>query len=180
MVKKSLRISLIAVLTGLGVAFRVSKNAITQIQFINIPLAFTMVGGYLGGPLVGGTVGLFTFIISDFVILPGPWTVVDSLLASVIGVLWGSIRRFVSGRLQIFIAAFFSELLYDIVSSVILYIVIGMDVMKALAIGIVGLFLPVCGGFIFGIGPMTEISTALLSSLVISHLEKVGVRAYGK
>jgi len=179
-VKKSLRVSLIAVLTALGIAFRVSKNAITQIQFINIPLAFTMVGGYLGGPLVGGTVGLFTFIISDFIILPGPWTVVDSLLAFIIGVFWGTIRKFISSKLQVFITAFFSELLYDIASSIVLYIAIGMDVMKALVVGIVGLFLPVCGGFIFGVGPMTELSTAFLSSLIIVHLEKIGVIPYEK
>ncbi|HDI74662.1 MAG: hypothetical protein DRJ52_02335 [Thermoprotei archaeon] len=176
--KASERTALIAVLTGLSVAFRFLKNSITQIQFVNIPVIFTIVGGYLGGASVGAAVGFFSFFLSDLMIAAGPWTFVDSFLAAAIGVAWGILGRKLSTKIQIFLAAFFSEFIYDILSSVVLYIVFGMDLVTALVIGIIGLFLPVCGGFILGVGPITELSTALLSSIIIPRVKEVWVVRY--
>ena len=39
---------------------------------------------------------------------------------------------------------------------------------------IIGLFLPIAGGFIYAIGPITEFSTAFLTTLLIIKLRRGG------
>ncbi|RLE80315.1 MAG: hypothetical protein DRJ51_06065 [Thermoprotei archaeon] len=173
--RTSLVIAYAAVFTSLAVLVRYAKNALTTVQFVNFPLMFTMLSGMYFGTRVGGLVGFLSFFISDLLIIPGPWTLVNSLLAGLIGILWGLLKNISNRRIEMFVLAYLSTFLYDILSSVILYVVFGLDLTSALIFGIIGLFLPVFGGSLIGVGPITEASTATLVCLLSQILEKRGV-----
>lgn len=172
---KARLLAIVAVFTGLSIALRVAKNLFTQIQFVNIPLAFAMLGGLVAGSRAGFTIGLLAFLLSDLVLAPGPWTPTNSLLAGVIGYLWGFANRLDLDKSIVFVLAFLSTFAYDIVSSVVFYLVLGMPPLQALELGLLGLFLPAGGGYMLGVGPVTEISTALLTSSVYWGLKRRGV-----
>jgi energy-coupling factor transport system substrate-specific component len=48
----------------------------------------------------------------------------------------------------------------------------GLPLAVAIATGIAGLFLPVMGGFMVGVGPVTEFTTALLSALIVEKVSR--------
>lgn len=61
---------------------------------------------------------------------------------------------------------------YDITTSALTYLISGLSPTNALIIGLIGLFIPVEGGWIFGIGPITEFTTSLLTTILITVLKK--------
>uniref|UniRef100_A0A7C3WU02 ECF transporter S component n=1 Tax=Thermofilum pendens TaxID=2269 RepID=A0A7C3WU02_THEPE len=169
---KSRELALVAVLSALGVSFRVAKNLVTQLQFVNLPLLFAFVGAYLEGPLAGFLVAALAYTLSDLLILPGVWTLVNAPLGGLAAAAFGLIsRRLDSSELR-FVAAFLLCFLFDVASSAILYVAFGLPLAVAIATGIVGLFLPVMGGYMVGVGPLTEFATALLSVLVMEKISR--------
>ncbi len=178
--RRSLVVATVAIFTGLAVLSRYMKNMVTAIQFINLPLVFTILSGLYFGSRVGFMVGSLSYIISDFLILPGMWTIVDSLLAGSIGALWGFIRKFSLGKVELFILVYLSTFLYDILSSMILYVVFGVNIVSAFIWGVVGLFLPVFGGNLLGVGPVTEASTAFLVCFLSWEINKRGILYEGE
>jgi len=170
---RSRDVALVAVLSALGVSFRVVKNLVTQLQFVNFPLLSAFVGSHVGGPLTGFLVAALTYLISDFVILPGVWTLTNALLGGFTAAAFGPLSRRLSSTEYRFAAAFLLCFLFDVASSAVLYVAFGLPLAVALATGIVGLFLPVMGGFMLGVGPLTEFTTALLSTLVIEKVSRV-------
>ena len=171
--KKSLRISLVSILTASSVSFRFIKNSLTAFQFVNFPLAFAMIAGFIMSYQEGFLVGFLSFVISDLMILPGIWTIIDSLVAGFIGFIWGFLRNILRNSLEAFIVSYISTLFYDIVSSTAFYMVFGLDFMSALISGIIGLFLPIFGGNILGIGPITEGITSFLVVSLIFYAKKI-------
>ncbi len=159
----------IGVWSALAVAARIGKHALVgPLQFVNLPLLFTMLAGMLYGSSVGFGVGFLSFLVSDSILGLGIWTLVDGGLAGAIGVLWAKLR--IKGRVSLFIIAYLSTFLYDISTSWILYMIFGFSPVEAFILGFVGLFLPVAGGGAIAIGPTTEATTSLLLSILALRL----------
>ncbi|MDK2372555.1 MAG: hypothetical protein QI197_04175 [Candidatus Korarchaeota archaeon] len=165
----------IGVWSALAVAARIGKHVlIGPLQFVNLPLLFTMLAGMLYGSDVGFGVGFLSFLVSDSVIGLGIWTLVDGGLAGAIGAIWARLR--IKERVFIFVVAYLSTFLYDILTSWILYLIFGFPPMEAFILGFVGLFLPVAGGGAIAIGPTTEATTSLLLSILAPRF--LGERTY--
>ncbi len=159
----------IGVWSALAVAARMGKHALLgPLQFVNLPLLFTMLAGMLYGSGVGFGVGFLSFLASDSILGLGIWTLIDGGLAGIIGVLWSRLKS--RDRLLLFVLAYSSVFLYDILTSWILYVIFGFSLVEAFIIGFVGLFLPVAGGGAIAIGPTTEATTSLLLSVLAPRL----------
>lgn len=169
------KLVLVALLTSLGITLRLMKNLfIGPIQFINFPLIFGLLAGYLFGIKVGILVGFLTFLISDLIIFPGPWTIVDSSLSALLSGIWGFLKK-IDDKVLLFILAYLTTFAYDILSSFILYLLIfGVNnAMEALSISILGLFMPVMGGYLYAVGPVTEFTTSFLFTCLVKELKRV-------
>jgi len=169
-------VALVSLFTALGVAVRLVKHVlIGTLQLLNAPLLAAMVAGYTGGPAAGVLTGIFSFALSDLLLGLGPWTVVDSLLAGAIGGAWGMLRAKYRATV-VFVLAFISEFAYDVLSSYFLLLLFVHDPVAALVYSLLGLYLPVMGGYMIGVGPLTEAVTAGLTAALISRVDKLGLR----
>lgn len=177
--RKSLLVATVSVFTGLAVLFRYVKNAFTAVQFINFPLAFTIIAGAYFGPFAGLLVGLLSYLLSDLLIMPGLWTLANSTLAALVGGFWGLVGGRVSGGMELFVLSYLTTFLFDVLSSMALYVAFGVGPLEAFTLGIVGLFLPVFGGSLIGVGPITEASTALLVCFLSKSVDQ-GWKLYGR
>lgn len=172
---RSKRVALIGVFTALGVSMRLAKHVLLgPIQFINIPAIFTIIAGALIGPVGGFIVGVGIFVISDMYILPGIWTVMTSFTMGLVGYFSGLIwhKRQRIDKLELIVIGYLMMLFYDIVTSIVLYIIIGFPILYAIVIGIIGLFFPVAGGYMVGIGVLTEVLTVLTISLLLPYIKE--------
>ncbi|MCS7105390.1 MAG: hypothetical protein NZ954_07520 [Thermofilaceae archaeon] len=168
-------VALTSVFTALGVVFRLLKHAVVgSFQFFNAPLTVAMVAAYVGGPVVGALSGMLSFVASDVFLGLGLWTPVNASLAGFIGVVWGIVKGHHLGSLALFSFAFLSVFIYDILSSLVLYLFFLGNFWVALVYSFVGLYLPVMGGYMFGIGPLTELVTSGVTTAVIMRLRKHG------
>jgi energy-coupling factor transport system substrate-specific component len=157
----------------MAIVFRLLKNAVTSMQFLNIPLALAFVASYLFGSKIGLMVGFFGYVFSDLLIYPGLWTIVNSLVAGLVSYIFGlSSQRVIQDDLVLFMEAFLLCFFFDLSTSTLLYILFGLEISKALVFAFIGLFLPVMGGYLIGVGPLTEFSTSILTVLLIRGLEK--------
>lgn len=169
-------IALIAVFSALAIAGRLLKHAVAgTFQFVNIPLIAAMVAAHAGGPLVGALTGFFSFVGSDAVLGLGPWTLVNSLIAGVIGAVWGIADTEGATPLRLFVLAFLLTFFYDVLSSFALYALFIGDARIALLYALLGLFVPVMGGVMVGVGPLTEFVTAALTTVLIDRINKAGL-----
>lgn len=172
---KTKRITYTSMMVALAVALRLMKHLILgSLQFINFPAIFTILGGVLLGPIPGMVIGFASYLISDMFILPGLWTVVNSFLMAGVGFLCGIFLRKAS-KIGIGIGAFLLIFCFDVMNSWLLYIIIGFDWFYAFIIAIVGLFLPAGGGFLYGIGPITEAITILVALGLINAIKRNGL-----
>ncbi|MEM0232333.1 MAG: hypothetical protein QXG78_04445, partial [Candidatus Methanomethyliaceae archaeon] len=64
---------------------------------------------------------------------------------------------------------------FDVMNSWLLYVIIGFDWLYAFIIAIVGLFLPAGGGFLYGVGPITEAITILVTLGLINVIKRNGL-----
>ncbi|HFC49545.1 MAG TPA: hypothetical protein ENJ59_02300 [Thermofilum sp.] len=174
---RSSDIALVSVLTALAAVFRYVKNSVTPFQFVNIPLALAYLSAGLFSPHVGLTVAALSYLISDLTLFPGIWTPVNSVLAAVVAFLFGVFYRRFESRIAAFIVAFLLTFFYDVLSSSLLYVVFGLKLREALAWGFIGLFLPIMGGGMIGVGPLTEFFTSLLALVLI---ESIARRGFGR
>ncbi|TDA39194.1 MAG: hypothetical protein DSO08_02840 [Candidatus Methanomethylicota archaeon] len=174
------KVTYTAMVIALAVSLRIIKYSIFgPTQFVNFPAVFTIIGGALLGPSSGLAAGLTTYILSDIMIgLPGPWTIVNSVLMGGIGFLsgliWGRNSVKQVGKLGLAVGSYIMLLAFDVTNSWALLVIMGFDWFSALIIGIVGLFLPAAGGYLYGVGPITEATTVLLIVTVVSMLKKNG------
>jgi|Deesub1362B_J571_1020462.scaffolds.fasta_scaffold00004_378 hypothetical protein len=161
------QLSAIIVFTSLAVAGRLSLLILPNISLI-IPL--TIMAGLLMGPLVGGTVGFLSFLISDLYIGMGIWTFIDGAVAAIIGILASFITlHHYFGRTLVFIYSVLLTLIYDILTSILNMSLFGIPP----HIAIINLFVPV---FVFGIpypmGPLHELTNGILVSLIYEGLNR--------
>lgn len=168
---KTKDITLTANLTAAAVALRIIKHTIVgPFQFINFPCAFSVIAGVMLGPLNGLITGILTFTVSDIFLGLGPWTFITSTLAGIIGLISGLIWKTKNlSKTEALILSYLLFLVYDVASSFLLYLPF-MPPMKAFIIGIIGLFMPVMGGYLYAIGPITEFSTAMITSIIITKI----------
>lgn len=173
------RITYTAIMIALAVSLRLMKHMLFgSLQFINFPAIFTIASGILFGPLMGVTVGVTSYLLSDILIgIPGPWTFVNAVLMGFFGGVSGLVWRRVNSdfsKIAMGILVYLMVFSFDILSSWILNMVIGFPPLVAFIWGVMGLFLPVpmSGGFMFGIGPITEATTAIVVVAVVALLLK--------
>jgi uncharacterized membrane protein len=168
------RIAYTALMVALAVALRLLKSSMFgPIQFINFPGVFTIVSGIIFGPITGMVVGAGSYLLSDILIgLPGYWTMTNMFLMGGIGLITGLIwkrgNRTDISKIGIGVGTYLIMLAFDIASSFAFYALSGSEMSVALFGGILGLFIPSGGGYIYGIGPITEAATAILV-VVIAH-----------
>ncbi|MBC7112875.1 MAG: ECF transporter S component [Candidatus Methanomethyliales bacterium] len=174
------KVTYTAMVIALAVSLRIIKYSLFgSVQFVNFPAVFTIIGGALLGPSSGLAAGLTTYILSDIMIgLPGPWTIVNSVLMGGVGFLsgliWGRNSVKQVGKLGLAVGSYIMLLAFDITNSWALLVIMGFDWFSALIVGIVGLFLPAAGGYLYGVGPITELTTVLLIVTIVSMLKKNG------
>ncbi len=167
--RTSILVSYVGVFSALSAGMRLAKHAaLGSFQFINIPLLFSMLTGALLGFEAGFGVGLISFLVSDSILGLGPWTLVDGIVCGLIGGLWAKVGD-VDSVIN-FVLGYLSALAYDLITSWILYMIVGFEPLEAFLIGFVGLFLPVAGGNAILIGPLTEVSTALALAIVLPKM----------
>jgi len=167
------RVAFIATFTALAVALRLLKHGLAgPIQFVNAPLAFAMAAAYAGGPWAGAAVGVLSFVVSDLLIWLGPWTPINAALAAAIGWLWGLAAGAARSRTTLFVLAYVSTFAYDVLSSVLGYLIYLPSAGSALALALIGLLLPAGGGWMIGVGPITEFTTAALAVAAIESLRR--------
>lgn len=170
---RSLKISHISMMAASAITLRVLKNwGLGPIQFINIPLAFGFIASYFYGSFAGALVAAISHSISDLMIFPGPWTIINSLLMAIIA-MGGSLIR--GGELFELIYLYLLVFTYDILSSIIGWIILGMNLINALLLSIIGLFIPAGGGWLIMVGPITEIITSISSLSLIKVLKRLGL-----
>jgi energy-coupling factor transport system substrate-specific component len=158
----TIKIVLTGLLASSAIALRIFKHAIIgPIQIINLPAVFTILAGLILGPISGSTVGIISYVSSDFLLGFGPWTIVTSIFMGLIGGIFGLIKNKISNPYQLFILIVVFLFINDIFTSTLLYM-LTLDFFNAFILSLIGLFLPVQGGFMIGIGPITEISSAFL------------------
>jgi energy-coupling factor transport system substrate-specific component len=173
------KITYTAIIIALAVSLRLVKVALFgPVQFVNFPGIFTIVGGTLFGPSVGIAVGFASYLFSDIMIgLPGPWTVVNAVLMAslglISGLIWGRNGYGKVTKIGLGIGTFVMMLAFDIISSgILLVMVLGGNWLYAFTIGLIGLFVPspVSGGFMIGVGPITEVTTTILVVTIVNIL----------
>jgi energy-coupling factor transport system substrate-specific component len=171
-INKSLKIATISILTATAITIRVAKNwTIGSFQFINVALIFGFIGSIFLDSLSGGLIALLSQLISDLLIWPGPWTPITSLTAFVTAILGSLSKRVKYQELQ-FIILYLCVFLYDIVTSALTYLISGLSPINSLVVGLIGLFLPVEGGWMFGVGPITEFTTSFLTVILMKILKR--------
>ncbi|MHA1754477.1 MAG: ECF transporter S component [Candidatus Odinarchaeia archaeon] len=164
----TLRMVLTAIFTSLSVALRVFKHLIIgPVQVINLPAVICFITALEIGAIPGFTVGFLSFLISDLLLGFGIWTFVTASFMGLIGGILGLFKEKFKGKLLLFMVLFIFLFLNDVGTSVLLYIIIGFQPLDALVVGLIGLFLPAGGGYMFAVGPITEISTSILVVLSI-------------
>jgi energy-coupling factor transport system substrate-specific component len=171
------KITYTAMLIALAVSLRVIKYSMFgPLQFVNFPAIFTIVGGIVFGPIVGLTVGLSSYLLSDMVLGAGPWTVVNAvfigMVGLVVGIIWGRKPFNKINKIGLGIVVYLLMLGFDIFSSAALYMIWGFSLLWSFIYGILGLFVPAGGGIMIGIGPITEVTTTILTVSIVFVLAK--------
>jgi len=90
------------------------------------------------------------------------------------GLIWGRNGSKPIGKFGLAVGAYIMLLAFDITNSWALLVIMGFDWFVALIIGIIGLFLPAAGGYLYGVGPITEATTVALIVTIVSILKKNG------
>ena len=171
------RITYTAILIALAVTLRLIKYALFgPIQFVNFPGIFTLMSGVLFGPVTGVTVGFASYLFSDIILGAGPWTAVNAffmaILGLVSGLIWSRKDKTKISKAGLGVGAYVLMFAFDVTTSWLLLITIGVEWFTALMFGLIGLFLPASGGFQIGVGPITEATTAVLTVTLVFALSR--------
>lgn len=164
-------IAIAGVMSALSMALRLMKHLILgAIQVVNFPFMFTLIASS-ASPCAGLLTGIMSYAVSDAFFGLGPWTLVNSALCGLFGLIWGYVRS--ENPKALFFLSLLSQFSFDVANSSILYILFGLNPIQAIIIGTLGLFLPVMGGSALLIGPTTEITTSLGVALMRPRILKI-------
>lgn len=163
------RVSLVAAFTASAVALRALKHfAVGSLPLFNAPAVFTLVAASLFGYSVGSLVGLLSFAVSDAIFGFGYWTLFDGAIMAAVGAAAATIMRWPCSKLRVFAASLALTSIYDVASSVAFWLVpYGFDVRQAVAMALLGLFIPAGGGTLYAVGPVQELVTAAAVSAIL-------------
>ena len=167
----TLYITMTSMLIALAAVLRLIKHIyFGSFQFINLPAIIAFLAAIMLGWKSGAMVGGSSYIVSDFFLaFPGPWTLTNSLLLGLLAGIAGMIftHNEIDSTPKVFVVSFLLLFIFDILSSwVLLFWIVGGSWLQTLLLSLLGLFVPLSGGFMFGIGPITE----LVSSFLIATL----------
>ncbi|MEM3615088.1 MAG: ECF transporter S component [Candidatus Methanomethylicia archaeon] len=167
-------VALTANLAAASVALRLVKHMfIGAIPIINFPAIFAIIAGAISGCVNGFIVGVLSFMVSDVFLGMGVWTIVTSLSCGIIGfmsgLLWCKRKPYI---LEVMVLSTILIFIYDLLSSILLYLTV-MPLREAVIVGFIGLFLPAMGGTLYMIGPIVEISSATVISILIPRLRRI-------
>lgn len=167
-------VALTANLAAASVALRLVKHMfIGAIPIINFPAIFAIITGAILGSINGFIVGALSFMVSDVFLGMGTWTMVTSLSCGMIGFISGLIwYKRKPYTLEVMVLSTILIFIYDLLSSILLYITV-MPLREAVIVGLIGLFLPAMGGALYMIGPIVEISSAIIISILIPRLRRI-------
>ena len=179
------KITYTSMMIALAVTLRLIKYVLFgNLQFVNFPGVFTLISGILFGPVIGTTVGFASYLLSDMLLgMPGPWTVVNSILMAALGltsgIIWSRKDKTKISRTGIGIGAYMLMFVFDILASGFLFVIIGMQWTTAFISGLIGLLLPgISGGYLIAVGPITEATTAILTVMIVHALIKSGKKIH--
>ncbi len=167
--------ALVAIFTSVAVTLRILKHLIAgTFQFFNPMLFSAYLACELGGVMPAAMVAFFSYVLSDAMIGVGPWTVATSTTAAVAAAIYYLLKKVFpsSDMYSLLLRAYLATFFYDVMSSVLTYIVLGQPLETALVLAILGLFIPVGGGYMIGIGPLTEFTTSLAFAMVMLSLRR--------
>ena len=172
MKSKTRTITLTANLAAAATALRLIKNgAAGPIQFINLPGSFSILAGSMLGPISGFITGVISILTSDIILGAGIWTIMTSTTCGLIGFISGIIwHRRKPSKIEAVTLSYILFLSYDIITSITLYLPF-MSPPKALIVGITGLFLPIMGGSMYAIGPITELSSTIITTILLNKFK---------
>jgi energy-coupling factor transport system substrate-specific component len=77
-------------------------------------------------------------------------------------------------RLELLAVTLMLTFTYDILTSILLYAIF-MPLQEAVIMGLIGLFLPAMGGTLYAMGPIVEVSTAILVSILLPKVRGVKI-----
>jgi energy-coupling factor transport system substrate-specific component len=171
------KITYTAILIALAISLRLIKYALFgPMQFVNFPGIFTLISGVMFGPITGVTVGFASYLFSDILLGAGPWTAVNAFFMAIIGLvsglIWSRKDKTKISKAGLGIGAYVLMFAFDVTTSWLLLITIGVEWFTALVIGLLGLFMPASGGFLIGVGPITEATTAVLTVMLVFALNR--------
>ena len=148
-----------------------------NIQFVNLPAAITFIAAILIGWKSGILVGFFGYFISDFFIaLPGPWTLVNGVLLALFSLIIAAVypKGEIDSKPKLIVVTYLVLFMFDVFSSwFILYVTVGGTLIDTFVFGLLGLFFPLGGGFIPGIGPITEFVTGFLITILLPPIKQI-------
>ncbi|WEU39905.1 MAG: hypothetical protein OdinLCB4_005395 [Candidatus Odinarchaeum yellowstonii] len=160
---KTVEITLTALLSASSISLRLFKHIIIgPIQVVNIPAAISIVTVLVIGVAAGASVALISILCSDLILGFGMWSIVTSTFLVAICIVVNFLKNRIQDRVQLFTVIVLILFINDVFTSTILYMILGFQLVTALATSIIGLFLPAGGGYMIAPGPVTEVSTALL------------------
>ena len=174
------RSALVAIFVAASVGSRFAMATLPNVKLVSF---FAAMGGIIGGPLAGFSVGFLSMLVSDVSFFgAGFWTLVTSscmgLVGFLSGLLWFGRFKMIPSRLEFGVLGYLITLIYDVLTSVLsipvmMHLLYGAPATTFLAIFsvILGLFLPM-GGFMWPAGPAHELSTALLLALTAPAIIK--------
>lgn len=175
-VNLTLKLVLTALFASLAIVLRLFKHAVIgPVQIVNLPAAICIIAALILGAYAGLSVGVISMTVSDLILGFGLWTFVTASFLGLIGLVFGIMKELINNKFQLFSMILIALFANDVLTSAILYMVLGFNPPLAFATGIIGLFLPAGGGYMFAVGPVTEISTSLLVVLTKPIIKKAFV-----
>ena len=182
-IRKSQYIVLIALFSSLPVALRMAfimSGLSIFVQWTNIIGIFAFLGAIFLGPMAGLFIGLIGFFLSDMVSPYGvsPFTLIMGGTMGIIAFASSFLivykgQRNILKNIILFVKLYILMFIYDIITSILGYLLWGLNINDAIFYGIVGLFIPLYGGFLWFVGPITEASTAIFTILLLDPIHKV-------
>ena len=175
--QRTVYITLTSIMASLAVVLRMIKHSMLgPIQVINLMAVITIITALILGAKSGGAVAIMSYIISDFFLGFGPWTLVNAFFLALVGLTVGFFwhKKPNPQTVEMMIILYMLLFLNDIATSTFgLNLWAGVPLDIAFVAGLVGLFLPASGGFLIAIGPVTEFSSALAATLLYPQIQKI-------
>ncbi len=182
-IRPSIYIVLIALFAAIPVGIRIAfimTGLSVIVQWTNIIGVFTFIGAIFLGPVAGIFIGFTGFLLSD-VISPwgvSPYTILMGGTMAAIGFISGLTISYEDEMLFfekviLIVKLYILMFIYDAITSIVGYLLWGLTLNDAIFYGIVGLFIPLYGGYLWLVGPITEATTSIITTILLDPIRRV-------